>query len=87
MISRSTSGHRQRFTGRGCICSAVLRRRLLSWLQSVFAVSGMGLDPDFVREWQVKAYGQQFFDVPVSKMNRDELLALVAWLAQKETDE
>jgi hypothetical protein len=49
----------------------------------------MGLDPDFVREWQVKAYGQKFFDVPVNKMNRDELLALVAWLVcQKEaTDE
>ena len=40
----------------------------------------MGLDPNFVAEWKVAASEYSFQGVPVNKLNRDELCAVVVFL-------
>jgi hypothetical protein len=41
----------------------------------------MGLDQNFIDEWGPKAQGVTYLGTPLSKMNRDELLAVCGWVA------
>jgi hypothetical protein len=46
----------------------------------------MDLDQNFVDEWLPQAKGVTYLGTPLSKMNRDELLAICAWVSQNVSE-